>query len=168
MARWNRYATKQRRAEADQPSEPVRLTTRRTTPKTLKIESLGIENAALLEENEEIKKANAEIQQRAQLRDRAERHRLDATVAFQKNDFREAASQFSMSIEQRVEDPKYNALLYLNRAACYLCVHDLLKCIADCTTAAGLDPSLPRTYHRRADAYQAMMDFSSAYNDMVI
>ena len=27
---------------------------------------------------------------------------------------------------------------------------------------------MSRTYHRRADAYQAIQDYSSAYNDMVI
>eukprot|EP00192_Tetraselmis_astigmatica_P003881 CAMPEP_0117684724 /NCGR_PEP_ID=MMETSP0804-20121206/21283_1 /TAXON_ID=1074897 /ORGANISM="Tetraselmis astigmatica, Strain CCMP880" /LENGTH=599 /DNA_ID=CAMNT_0005495797 /DNA_START=245 /DNA_END=2044 /DNA_ORIENTATION=+ len=158
------------RCEGSHPRSPVdRAKLQRfKTPKTLKIENLSNQNSALKEENEMIKRMNEEIMERSARRERAEGYKQAGTVSFQKIDYKEALKQYSKAIEEEVEDPKFNALLYCNRAACQMAMKDYLSCISDCSTAAAMDSSLPRTYHRRAEAYQAIGDYSNAYNDMVI
>ena len=57
---------------------------------------------------------------------------------------RAAAEQYSRAIACKVEDEKYNAVLYLNRAACYQAMKNFLRCISDCCTSANLDPAMPK------------------------
>uniref|UniRef100_A0A061R9Q0 DnaJ homolog subfamily C member 7 n=1 Tax=Tetraselmis sp. GSL018 TaxID=582737 RepID=A0A061R9Q0_9CHLO len=131
------------------------------TFKTLKIRRLQ-------EENETIRKEREEIAQRAERMARAESHKREGTICFQRHEYSDALMHYTSAIEQHVEDPQYNAILYCNRASCHLALNHHLACIWDCCNAVSLDPSYPRVYHRRADAYQALGDYSNAYNDMVI
>ena len=83
-------------------------------------------------------------------------------AAFQQQRHQQAADEYSRAIDMKVEDDAFNAVLYCNRAAAHHAMGKYIDAIADCFTAAALDASYVRVLQRRADAYVAIGDHSSA------
>ena len=83
-------------------------------------------------------------------------------AAYQVQKHQQAADEYSRAIDIRVEDPVFNAVLYCNRAAAYIGLSKYVDAIADCFSAAHLDPFYIRVLQRRADAYTAIGDHSNA------
>lgn len=83
-------------------------------------------------------------------------------AAFQQQRHQQAAEEYSRAINMKVEDDAFNAVLYCNRAAAHHTMGRYIDAIADCFTAAALDASYVRVLQRRADAYIAIGDHTSA------
>ena len=83
-------------------------------------------------------------------------------AAFQQQRHQQAADEYSRAINMKVEDDAFNAVLYCNRAAAHHAMGKYIDAIADCFTAAALDASYVRVLQRRADAYIAIGDHTSA------
>ena len=83
-------------------------------------------------------------------------------AAFQQQRHQQAADEYSRAIDMKAEDDAFNAVLYCNRAAAHHAMGKFIDAIADCFTAAALDASYVRVLQRRADAYVAIGDHSSA------
>ncbi|XP_055320961.1 RNA polymerase II-associated protein 3 [Sitodiplosis mosellana] len=61
---------------------------------------------------------------------------------------------------------KSEAVYYTNRALCYLKQNKFNECIADCTTAVGLDGKAVKAYYRRMQAREQMKsDLEAALSD---
>lgn len=82
--------------------------------------------------------------------------------AFQQQRHQQAADEYSKAIDMRVDDPAFAAVLYGNRAAAHHALGRYVDAIADCFSAASLDPLYIRVLQRRADAYVAIGDHSNA------
>ena len=83
-------------------------------------------------------------------------------TAFQQQRHQQAADEYSKAVDVSVEDPSFNAVLYGNRAAAHHALGRYVDAIADCFSAASLDPAYIRVLQRRADAYVAIGDHSNA------
>lgn len=58
------------------------------------------------------------------------------------------------------------AILYANRAACYLELHQYKEAVNDCSSAIDIDGSYLKAWHRRAKAYEGLDDMDRALKDV--
>nr|PIL97876.1 tetratricopeptide repeat-containing protein [Toxoplasma gondii COUG] len=65
---------------------------------------------------------------------------------------RMALQCYSAGLEQQCGDKTLEAVLYSNRAQCYLILGELVACVNDCRSALRLDPSIVKAYYRAARA----------------
>ncbi|WIA14404.1 hypothetical protein OEZ85_002930 [Tetradesmus obliquus] len=87
-------------------------------------------------------------------------------AAYQAQQYRQALEAYSDALALNVEEPTLNAVLLCNRAAALHACGQYLEAIADCCMAAQLDGKYPRVLQRRAEAYIAIEDYSSAVADL--
>eukprot|EP00877_Chromochloris_zofingiensis_P007902 jgi/Chrzof1/3365/Cz12g22140.t1 len=126
-------------------------------------------NAELQQENVCLKKAQAEAQalrKRVENMQDAEHHKQLGNRSYQAKQYKQAYKHYTEALQVKVEDATFNAVLYCNRAAALHSLGQYIDAIADCCIAAHLDATYPRVLQRRADAFCAIGDYSSAVADL--
>ena len=58
------------------------------------------------------------------------------------------------------------AILYANRAACYLELQQFKDAVKDCSSAIDIDGSYLKAWHRRAKAHESLDDMDRALQDL--
>eukprot|EP00873_Tetraselmis_striata_P010630 jgi/Tetstr1/430894/TSEL_020651.t1 len=139
---------------------------RSLSPKTIRIASLEDENRRLSADSAALRSEQQAILQRAVQRDKTDHFTQLGTLASQKHSYEEAIKHFSSALAVGDIEPHHTAVLYSSRAACHLCLANHMASIYDSTLAIQLDPSLPRSYRRRADAFTAIGDYFAATADL--
>ncbi|KAF6253925.1 hypothetical protein COO60DRAFT_1642782 [Scenedesmus sp. NREL 46B-D3] len=125
-------------------------------------QQLEAENATLRQEQ-----ALAQAQQERMARSQqAEQLKQRGNAAFQAQQYRQAHDAYSEALALNIQEPTLNAVLLCNRAAALHACGQYLDAIADCCLAAQLEDKYSRVLQRRADAFLAVEDFSSAVADL--
>lgn len=86
---------------------------------------------------------------------------MKGNEAMKSQDFNEAVSNYSKSIELDPEEPS----TYCNRALVYLKLKDFSKALSDANNALKIKPDYLKAYHRRGKAYQAVNKLDLAIKD---
>ncbi|KAL0562933.1 hypothetical protein V5O48_019145, partial [Marasmius crinis-equi] len=89
-------------------------------------------------------------------RARAKQLKEEANALFTKKDFKAAISRYTEAISLDIEDIKFAAVLYCNRAACHLSRMKYDEAATDATKAASLDPTYARAWARLAIAKEKL------------
>ncbi|KAL0574177.1 hypothetical protein V5O48_007786 [Marasmius crinis-equi] len=89
-------------------------------------------------------------------RARAKRLKEEANALFTKKDFKAASSKYTEAIALDVEDIKFAAVLYCNRAACHLSRMKYDEAATDAIKATSLDPLYARAWARLAAAKEKL------------
>ncbi|XP_029115851.1 sperm-associated antigen 1A isoform X2 [Scleropages formosus] len=88
---------------------------------------------------------------------------------FRNGQFADALDKYSRAIagctDAGIDSPEDLAILYSNRAACYLKDGNSADCIQDCTKALELQPFSLKPLLRRAMAYESLERYRKAYVD---
>ncbi len=63
------------------------------------------------------------------------------------------------------EGQRIRAVLYANRAACYLELQSFKEAAKDCSSAIDIDGSYLKAWHRRSKAYEGLDDMDHALKD---
>eukprot|EP00775_Hariotina_reticulata_P003705 gene3705-3968_t len=85
---------------------------------------------------------------------------------YQAQHYQQALEAYSAALAISHSDRSFKAVVLCNRAAALHSCGQYLDAIADCCAAAELDCNYPRALQRRADAYLALEDYSSAIADL--
>lgn len=130
-------------------------------------------------EVQRLRAANAAAQEkvrRDEQRQTAEAAKYAGNAAFRAQQFEEALQQYSRGLDTLTSGSSHGgaggsgmsantalaAVLHCNRAAAHHACGRFLHALADCFRAQALDPSYPRIYNRRADAYWAIGAWDAA------
>ncbi|XP_071251665.1 sperm-associated antigen 1 [Salvelinus alpinus] len=93
----------------------------------------------------------------------------EGNLFFKNGQFADALDKYSQAItgftDSGLESPEDLAVLYSNRAACYLKDGNSSECIQDCTRSLELQPFSLKPLLRRAMAYETMERYRQAYVD---
>jgi len=80
--------------------------------------------------------------------------------------FEEAVPLFAEALEAGSENTKLCAVLYQERAECYLRLNKLQECLADCRTSLRLNREMVPTYLTRSAAFAKMDNYEAAMSDI--
>ena len=64
------------------------------------------------------------------------------------------------------EGQKIRAVLFANRAACYLELQNFQDAVKDCSSAIDIDGEYLKAWHRRSKAYEGLDDMDRALRDV--
>lgn len=64
------------------------------------------------------------------------------------------------------EGQKIRAVLFANRAACYLELQQFQEAVKDCSSAIDIDGDYLKAWHRRSKAYEGLDDMDRALRDV--
>jgi len=127
------------------------------------------ENKRLLEENKRLRADCEELEacrRVYQQKQRMETLKQDGNKAFQSGKYEQALQCYSAALERVDGDAHMKAVLHCNKAAALYNMERFLGAIVSCCCAIDCDASYLRAYQRRASAYEAISDFSSAARDL--
>lgn len=97
---------------------------------------------------------------------RAEQHKLKGNAAFHAQRYDEGVQHYSAGLSLPGLPKSIRAILHCNRAAALQALRRFVDAVGDCFAAHELDPTYTRALQRRADAYLALGDYTSAVKDM--
>lgn len=127
------------------------------------------ENKRLAEENKKLRAECEELEacrKVYQQKQKMETLKQDGNKAFQLGKYEQALKCYSAALERVDDDPHMKAVLHCNKAAALYNMENFLGAIVSCCCAIDCDASYLRAYQRRASAYEAISDFSSAARDL--
>lgn len=96
-------------------------------------------------------------------------HKTDGNEYFKAKKFGEALQSYSKALElispterKKKENSELTAIILSNRAACHFQLQNYEDCVSDCTSAAEICPTYPKSFYRRSQAYEALKDNKQA------
>lgn len=101
--------------------------------------------------------------------EKAHQFKEDGNTFFNNKNFVEAIKSYSAAIDLRnwpSTENQLRSVLLANRAACYIQLgtkDDLMKAAQDCTEGLSLHPNYGKALYRRAQAFEALGNFSDAF-----
>jgi tetratricopeptide (TPR) repeat protein len=95
----------------------------------------------------------------------AEQLKVAGNSLFGAGDYEAAAAEYSKGLEAAPAGDQIQAVLYANRAACWLKLENHTAAARDCTSALAIDGSYQKALVRRSTAYQTLDDLERALQD---
>ncbi|XP_003741105.1 dnaJ homolog subfamily C member 7 [Galendromus occidentalis] len=92
----------------------------------------------------------------------SEMKKNDGNALYKSGNYREALPLYSEAIALNPD----NSLLYLNRAACYMMLHEPAKALVDCQEAIRRDPSNVKALFREAKCHISLGDAPAALRSL--
>lgn len=87
---------------------------------------------------------------------------------FKNQQYLEAVECYSRALSECPQDHEFRVVFLKNRAACFLKLNQLSSALDDCTQALQMNPNDVKSRYRRAIAYQAAGNLTSAFSDVKI
>ncbi|KAL3149428.1 hypothetical protein ABBQ32_002222 [Trebouxia sp. C0010 RCD-2024] len=96
----------------------------------------------------------------------AEKCKESGNALYKQKEYDAAAEKYADGLLLAPEGQKIRAVLFANRAACYLELQQFQEAVKDCSSAIDTDGEYLKAWHRRSKAYEGLDDMDRALRDV--